>query len=478
LSRLGSLVLRIVLALGLSLALWVFVSLSENPDEQATFEGLSIAPRGLSSGLVLVDQNSLPNPVLPTVNVTVVTDRRQRTEIRPVDLRAFVDLSEYGPGDYTVPVGIEVVRSDLSVTVLNNGIEPRTVSLRLEELVTATVPITLAIEGSVPFSFERGQPEIRHNGQTIEVVGVQGPQSRVQRVAAARAVANVDQLRASYSAPLELVPIDANGQVVEGVIVAPETVNVTIPVNPVVGLRLVPIRAAINGLPGSGYAIAGIEISPQLVTLTGNSVVLDRVEVVSTEPIDISGIRSTIQRQVDLIFPNGTSAGLQEPTRATVTVRVVQLTQPFQVSLPVQLTLSGLGRGLLFTFQPQVITVTVSGASEALGSLAAQPLLANIDVSGLDAGSYRLTPQISLPAGVMLVGTPPEVQVTLRAPFTPTPQATATTVPPQATEPAAATETPGPTNPLPSDTAEPAPSPTPEPASATPEPAPSATPTP
>jgi YbbR domain-containing protein len=475
--RLGGFIVRLVLALGLSLGLWVFVSLSENPDEQANFEGLTLTPRGIASGLVLVDQNSLPNPILPDINVTVVTDRRQRTLIRPVDLRAFIDLSEFGPGDYTVPVGVEIVRSDLSITIPEDGIEPRTVSVRIEDLITATVPITLVIQGNLPFSFELGQPEVRQNGRPIETINVQGPESRVQRVVAARAVANVDQIRASYSAPLQLVPIDANGQLVEGVTIEQTSVNVSIPVRPVVGLRLVPIQATVTGLPAPGYAIASITVTPTLITLTGNSGALDRVASIATEEINISGARGRLEVAAELVFPNGTSAGPQEGEQVTVIIDVVPITQPFQVTLPVQVTLSGIGRGLIPTLQPQIITVTLSGESAALGRLAAQPLLANVDLNGLGAGSYVATPRLNLPTGINVVGALPEVTITLRVPATPEPTETATNAPTNAPSATPGNEPTTEATPTPDATTPPEDTPTASPG-VSPEPVPTATPTP
>lgn len=465
-SRLGSAGLQATLAIVLSLGLWLFVSFSENPDERATFEGLSLSLRGVDERLVLVDQNSLPNPALSSVNVTVVTDRRQRNQIRSVDLRAFVDLSELGPGDYSVPVSVEVTRSDLSVTVPSDGIEPRTIPIRLEELITSTVPITLVIQGNLPFSFELGQPEIRQASRVIEAVSVAGPQSRVQRVVAARATVNIDQIRASYSAPLQLQPIDDKGQLVEGVSLDPTLVNVTIPIQPVVGLRLVPVQPVIRGLPAPGYRIIAIEVRPQLVTLTGNSGALDLVDVIVTEPIDINGARGELTREARLSFPSGTSAGPREVEQVTVTVKIEPLTQLFQVSLPAQVSLLGLSGGLLSSLQPQVVTVELSGPSSTLDRISKQPLLAEIDVSSLGPGLYTLTPRFPLPPGVSVVGPAPQVTVILRAPPTPEPTERVPTLTPTTTaQPTEPTSTDGPAL-------------SPGPASPTNEPQPSANPAP
>jgi YbbR domain-containing protein len=269
--------------------------------------------------------------------------------------------------------------------------------------------------------------------------------------------------------------IDANGQLVEGVTIEQTSVNVSIPVRPVVGLRLVPIQATISGLPAAGYAIASITVTPTLITLTGNSGALDRVASIATEEINISGARGRVELAAGLIFPNGTSAGPQEEEEATVIIDIVPIAQPFQVTLPVQVTLSGIGRGLIPTLQPQIITVTLSGESAALGRLAAQPLLANVDLNGLGAGSYVATPRLDLPPGINVVGTVTEVTITLRVPATPEPTETATDAPTSAPSATPGSEPTAEASPTPDTTATPeeTPSVTPDPS---PEPSPTATP--
>ena len=88
--------LRIMLALSLSFAIWAFVSFSQNPEETVTFPDMMITTDSLDAGLVIVDSNGLPNQALPTVNVTLRTDRQQLTALRPTDIRVVTDLKGLG----------------------------------------------------------------------------------------------------------------------------------------------------------------------------------------------------------------------------------------------------------------------------------------------------------------------------------------------------------------------------------------------
>lgn len=416
-----SIVLRAFLAFGLSFALWLFVSFSENPEETARFEDLTLQIVGLAEDMVIVDANGLPTTSFPLVDVTLRTDRRQRSELRPVDIRVVADLSNLGPGDHLVPINVQPTRSNLSFSVPAGGIEPSTIGIRIEPVETVTVPIRLEIVGSPPFSFERGDPEIRYNGNLIDTVTVSGPQSRVVRVAAVRTVANIAQLRASYVAPLNLTPVDNNNQSVEGVQVRPATVTVVIPINPVVGLRLVPVSPIIIGSPAPGFAVTDIKVDPPLITLTGSSGPLDAINLLQTEAIDIANARETVVRIVPLIIPTGTSPAQGESNAVRVTVEITPITLPFQVRLPVEIVIDGLENGLLVTVSPEVVEITFAGTSTQLNALAAMPLEATINVSGLAPGAYQFSVQPLLPDGVSIVGEAPTVTVVIIPEPTPTP---------------------------------------------------------
>jgi YbbR domain-containing protein len=457
--------LRAVLAFGLSFALWAFVSFSQNPEELVPFDGLTPQVVGLRPDLVIVDANGLPSSTIPSVDVILRTDRNQRTELRPVDIRTVVDLSGFAAGEHIVPVNVQATRSTISFTVPSDGVSPSAIPIRLEEVMSSTVPIDLKIIGNLPFSFERGDPQITSNGQPIAQAQVSGPQNRVERVKSAQTTANIEQLRASYQAPLSLVAVDANGQPVDGVQLSPGTVNVGIPITSVVGLKLVPVKADIVGLPAPGYVITAVQVDPPLIALTGSSGPLDAVAVLKTDPVIIGDVRSSLVRQAFVQFPVGTSPQAGEPTSVQVTVLLAPLTGAFQISLPAQVSLTGVGASLLSSVSPAVASVTLTGSSTFLNQLAKQTVQASVDVSGLGPGTYQLPVRLSLPEGVRLAGDPPTVAVTLRPPAptaepTPSPTAdTTTTAPPEPTQ----AGTPAPTGSAETPTAE-----TPTPAPATP----------
>ncbi|MFL5805240.1 MAG: YbbR-like domain-containing protein, partial [Roseiflexaceae bacterium] len=410
---------------------------------------LPVRPEDLAPGLMIVDQNGLPNPSLSPVDITLRSIGETAVTPSSNDIQAYVDLSERGPGEYSVPVGARVTIPGRKPEITT--IEPGFLSIRIEQEITNTVPLTIELAGSVPFSYENLSASATVRGQPVTAVSVRGPQSRVERVAVARAVVDIDGRTASYDSPRQLAAIGADGQEIEGVLVEPASVNVLVPIVSSAGIKRVPVVPQVVGQPASGYVVGGLTVEPQFVRLAGGAGSLESVESVTTEAVDIQGASQTISRTVRLDEPASTPLLSGEPVSATVTVRITPIERPFQVTLPMPVQLTDIGPGLLGSVNPLIVQVTLSGAAAQLARLDAESLVGSVSVRGQGAGVYRLTPSFVLPHGVALVGEPLLVTVVLRLP----------PAPPSAT---------------PADTATPQPEPTAEP-TATPQPEPTAEPT-
>ncbi|NWG19557.1 MAG: hypothetical protein HXY39_04440 [Chloroflexi bacterium] len=435
-------VLRLLLALALAFALWVFVSYAQNPDQSISYDNVPVDIEGLEPGLVVVDEQGLPRAQRQAVDVSVNTDEETLRNVRVSDLRVFVDLEGRGPGEHNIPINVVTTRS----IRLRASADPDYMLIRLDQEIMQTVPLTVEITGVVPFGFEAGAPQVTSRAQPVNAVTVRGPQGRVERVTAVRARADIDRLTANYNSPRTLEPVDADGQPVAGVTVEPATVDVLVPITSSVGIKRVPIVPSVTGAPASGYTVVGVSVAPLLVTLTGSSGPLDDVENVTTADVDVGGASETFTRTVALITPRNTQLRFGEPVEAVVTVTIAPIDQPFQVTLPALVQVTGMSDGLLVSLSPAVTSVTLSGSASRLAALSSAQLVGIVNVRGRTPGTYELEPVFALPEGVALVTPVPRVIVTLRLPPTLTPEPSPT--PPEGEEqttPTPASETPTPT---------------------------------
>ncbi|MGB9753863.1 CdaR family protein [Roseiflexus castenholzii] len=431
--------LRFLLALILAFTLWVFVSYTQNPDRSIAYENIPVDIEGLAPGLIVIDKEGLPRAQRPEVDLTVLADDETLNNVRISDLRPFVDLTGRGPGEHNVPVNVVTTRS----LRLRTAVEPEYLLIRLDQEITQTVALTVETTGVVPFGFEARAPQVTSRGQPLTAVTVRGPQGRVTRVAAVRARVDIDRLTANYNSPRTLEPVDANGQPVAGVTVEPATADILVPIISSVGLKRVPVVPSITGFPASGYVVAGVEVSPLLVTLTGSSGPLDDAENVLTADVDVTGATQTFTRTVSLIAPRGTQLRFGEPTEALVTIRIAPINRPFQVTVPASVQMIGISEGMLASLSPNVVSVALTGTSAQLEALSSTQLLGVVNVRGLGPGTYELEPTFTLPEGVTLAAPAPRVFVTLRLPPTVTPVPTLTIE--NEAQPTALPSTPAPT---------------------------------
>ncbi|HLH22567.1 MAG TPA: CdaR family protein [Chloroflexota bacterium] len=442
-------------ALLLSLALWLVVQTELNPERSDVFQ-LAIEARNVPTGLVVVNESDWP-----TVAVRMSAPNDVFAQIRPSELRATVDLSRATPGTARYPV--QVPRPD--PLVRTGDPNPNTVLVRLEQLTQKTVPVAARLEGNLPFGYRAGTPTV--DPRTLTVAG---PASFVQRIESAAVEIRLDAVTSDLDTSLPAVLLNAQGERVPstapGVDVQPPTLHVQLPITQQVGYKEVGVHPVLRGTVAPGYWVEQVSVDPAVVTVIGEPQPLGAVESLDTEPIDLSGATGPITRQVSVLPPAGVTLARAEPLSVTVQVSALSLRQ----TLPVPVSVQGVGSDLFVASDVPIVNVTASGPADQ--GLSASDVRATVDASGLGEGTATLPVHVTLPDRYQLEQvSPASVRVVLQAANSAGPTATAaptalptaeptsappTEPPPAATEAAPiplATATAPPATPTPSPTA-------------------------
>jgi len=156
---------RLLAALVMSIALWYYVTDQENPIVRSQPFTLQAEVRNIPRGLAL--RNG-------TITVTVTARGLQDQVSSPGVIFPIVDLAGVSRDarEATVPVTISGGRSGVQYTA-----NPPTVSLSLEPLVSATVPVTFVPQSSLPINLTNLPPRL-----SPAVLTVSGPADQVNRV--------------------------------------------------------------------------------------------------------------------------------------------------------------------------------------------------------------------------------------------------------------------------------------------------------
>lgn len=432
--------LRATIALLVASALWMFVSFTENPQQNTPLTNLPISAEGLAPGTTLVDDSGVPiRAPDAVVNLTVVGPRSVLDTVTKQTIQPYINLGGLPAGTHLIEVQARTIPFNESIDFL--AIQPSRITVTVEQLITATVPLSVTTDGQPPTSYEASLPRVTAAGADLESIRVSGPASQVAKVSHGEIVLDLSSQTTSLSTRRQVIPVDIDGREVEGVVVEPGDADVEVKISSSSGIKRVPIIYNVSNTAPPGFR-PEITLKPAFVSLIGSSQALARVEFIETDPIDISGEAREFQVEVRLRFPPGVTprdADAAETTQATV--RIVPIESQFALSLPV--VPRNLPANTSATIEPVGVEVQLKGAL----AINQSNLALVVDLSGLAPGTYELVPTLSLPDGLELVSQLPAVKVTLRSTLPPTPTTAplAPTLPPPTATLTPTVESPDPT---------------------------------
>jgi YbbR domain-containing protein len=406
---------RAFIALALACALWIVVQNEQNP-ERTDVPALSIPVEvvNVPPGLVVVSE-------APEIQARVRIPSESWALLRPGSFRATADATNANPGVNELPIRVEA----LEPRVRQVDPIPPLANVALEEVSERVMPVRLNIIGNVPFGYAYSTPRI-----TPENVVVSGPSSAVQRVESVVVDIRLDGLTVSLNATYAPRAIDARGTEVRGVRINPATVNVEVPVAQQVGYKEVGVRPVVQGQVAPGYVLQPIEVAPSTVTVVGSPATLANVNYVDTEPVDVSGLSSSVVRRAQVVPPQGLTLLQPQPIGLTVRVNPLTTSQTLRVTPSVR----GLGQGLQLGSDVPPVDVTLSGPAPTLQNLTTRDFQVGLDLTGLGPGQHLVEAKVAVPGGFTLDRVDPtRVPITIRQLPTPSPTPSPVFAPP--TEP-------------------------------------------
>ena len=397
----------LAMAILLALLVWGSAVNAADPTQEQTFaNGIAIEYAGMADDLILLGSP----PAGATVSVRA--PRSILDQLTADEIHVSADLTGLDSGRHQLELAAVIDRQPARAL----SIEPSTVILTIERVSTRDVPVQVRTVGS---------PAVGYRLVTQSVaptqVAVAGPASAVDQVAQVLAEVNVTDQRQDIDQAVRLIPVDSTGQSLEGLRLEPDAVRVTATIERLGGYRDVAVTLVIQGEVEPGYALARLTISPPVVTVysADASAVAVLPGFVETEPLDLTGSRSSFERRLALDLPEGiTPVGAQ-----TVLVQVEISTIESSLTLTLPVEFQGLGSGLAAAPSPDSVSVILTGPVSALSNLQPGDVRVYLDLRDLRIGTHQVTPQVVvLPAGVITQTILPEaIQVTLSRATTPTP---------------------------------------------------------
>ena len=394
----------------LAITIWIMAVNSNDPVDKQTFpQGIPVEVIGQDEELVIT--NEVPSQV--TVSLSAPVSMWETLIDSPQLVHAYIDLNGLQEGTHELEVHVEVDARPVKVET----IAPSKIEVILEPLYSKYYEIQLVQPSQPAVGYEAGDPEMNETHATVS-----GPASRMEKVTEVRAILDVSQANQDIDRDITLAAYDDNGVIVEGVVIEPAQVHVSMPITQRGGYRNVTVKAIVIGQVASGYRLTNITVSPLTVTVysADPGVVNDLPGYVETQPLNITGADKDITESLPLNLPAGVSVVGESTIKISVTVSAIQGSITINNST---IELIGLNPEYIVTISPETVDVILSGPLPTLDELNASDVRVILDLSELTPGTYQLKPRVELDIPELLVESilPETIEVVISIPPTATP---------------------------------------------------------
>ena len=419
------------LALVLAIIVWITAANEENPIEERVF------PRPIAVTFIDLPTNMvITSPESAEATVSIRAPAQIWTTLSSNQLEVSADMSGLSSGRHAVPLLARVLANDAEVL----AVEPSEISVELERIVASSVPVVLSLRGEPAVGYASGYPEVSTDSATVT-----GPERLVEQVSEIQLALNLRGEKENIDRKFALLPLNDRGELINGVMLKPESATVTVSVRQLGGYRDVAVRAVLLGKPAEGYRITNITTSPPTITVFSD----DPAQLaalpgfVETEPLQVSDASQDIDARLTMALEEGVTAASEQSVLVLVSIEAVESSRRIRQDL----TMTGLGPGLIAQLSPDSVDVIMSGPLPVLDSMTAENVKVILDLLHLKTGSHDIAPAVVI-TGPDVIKTdqilPEIIHVDILRPTnTPTGTATGTVVPTAPAEPeeAAATAT-------------------------------------
>jgi len=392
-------------ALAFAFLLWSFVITDTNPMREKVFRDIPVTFTNAES---LKERNlttSQPlSELLPTATVTVQARAQNLQYVTDSIINVTVDLSPVTDvGEYTLR--LQGATTTTIGTIVK--IQPETITLSVEEIVTRDVPVEVQVVGDKQDDLYYGAPVI--SSSTVQATG---SRSNLQDVAKAVCYVDIDDVDSSIKASYPVTFLDsADREIPSDRFSGIPSAIVEVPIYPQkeVPVDANAILAGISGIP-EGYEIQSITLSPETVQVAGSQEVIDRISSIELEPLSLENRTGEVVLSAEVDAPDGVIA--VTPAEVEVHLSVVQ-PQGSATYDAMDVGIKNLGDGLEASLEPASIDITATGAQEALDDIHASDILPFVDLAGLSEGTHTVQVKFENLPDLRVTLAPSQTEVTV-----------------------------------------------------------------
>ena len=268
-----------IVALVFAILLWAYVLVALNPVRSKSIDDVPITLEGytdlLSRNLILVNSDL----GMADVEVNATITNHSDLDASRITCRASLGTIS-AAGTYRLP-----------------SVDPRTVTVEVDNLIVKTVPVKLELTGTLPEGYEVVAESM------VSTITVEGAARYIEPTVRAVATVDLTGRTENVEESVNVVFYDKNDNEVTVVTRSQNNPNVTVRAT-ISAYKLVNIRPEVT-LEDDVYYESINQVSPASVVLYGTSEALAAIDTVSTQALVLPAERGVVTRDLTLVLPEG-----------------------------------------------------------------------------------------------------------------------------------------------------------------------------
>ena len=265
------------------------VAYAQNPTQSRAYH-LPIDHPSLPAGLVVVGD-------VPQVSVSVIGTADSLRSFDPRSLHVTANFSKVKVGTNSVPIDVQKGDPNVSIDA------PTTIRVPIDELASSTQTVSIERLHGLLTGFHE-----QSNATTVTPpsVRVDGPKSQLTGIQAVVVIELANVTAPGFNVAYPVVVLDANKKALtKSVTVTPATVTVKMVIQADAITVAKPVGFTLTGQPAAGYRVNNVQIAPLEVQATGLLNSLTVLNLLATDPVDITGAKTDVIKTVTIRPPDG-----------------------------------------------------------------------------------------------------------------------------------------------------------------------------
>ncbi len=386
-----------LLSLLIAVTIWGYVLMSENPVRIKRVDNVRLSIDGgseasfLQRNLIVVDDLT---SLLPTVSVNVETRLNDLARFDSATgnvVTAYINLNDIrGPGIYERQI------SAVSTVGTPVSIEPKTVTITVENNVTRTIPVTYSIVGELPAGYWHGEAALPY-GDTISLSGAE---SKIRSIVRANCVIDLTGRTSEINESFEPVLLDEDQNVLDktGIVGVMPSVIIRMPVMPYTEIQ-VDKYIAFAGEINENYELSSLSINPGTLSVAAPREVLDTLESsIYIEPINVANLYPGTHQQRVSVMGLASEARLLSDNNFIVTIVIADKHVTRSLSIPKDdVEIEGEDHTLFnYLYGTNSFSVQFSGPARIVNALRESDVHLYLNVRSFLRGTHEITPKLSI----------------------------------------------------------------------------------